>query len=75
MTQPAVSKHLKVLEKAGLISRDRDAQRRLSRLEPIPLAEAAAWMETYREFWEASFHRLDQLLDELKANQKQAKSN
>ena len=65
MTQPAVSKHLKVLERAGLISRDRDAQRRPSRLEPKRLAEASAWLEQYREFWEASFARLDDVLDEL----------
>lgn len=66
ITQPAISKHLKVLERAGLISRDRDAQRRPSRLEAQPLAEATAWLEHYREFWEASFGRLDDLLDELK---------
>jgi DNA-binding transcriptional ArsR family regulator len=66
MTQPAISKHLKVLERAGLISRDRDAQRRPSRLEPERLAEASAWLDQYREFWEASFARLDTLLEELK---------
>ena len=66
MTQPAISKHLKVLERAGLISRDRDAQRRPSRLEPKPLAEAVEWLEQYREFWEASFARLDNVLEELK---------
>jgi len=66
MTQPAVSKHLKVLERAGLISRDRDAQRRPSRLEPKRLAEASAWLEQYRRFWEASFARLDTVLEELK---------
>ena len=65
MTQPAISKHLKVLEQAGLISRDRDAQRRPSRLEPKRLAEASAWLEQYREFWEASFNRLDAVLAEL----------
>src|SRR6201981_3869466 len=58
MTQPAVSKHLKVLEKAGLISRGRDAQRRPRRLEAKPLAEANEWLEGYRQFWEASFQRL-----------------
>jgi DNA-binding transcriptional ArsR family regulator len=73
MTQPAISKHLKVLERAGLISRGRDAQRRLSRLEAKPLAEASEWLESYREFWEASFQRLDDLLDELKATKKQKK--
>ena len=65
MSQPAISKHLKVLERAGLISRDRDAQRRPSRLEPKRLAEASAWLDRYREFWEASFTRLDAVLDEL----------
>jgi len=65
MTQPAVSKHLKVLEGAGLISRDRDAQFRPSRLEPKRLAEASAWLEKYRQFWEASFNRLDAVLDEM----------
>jgi DNA-binding transcriptional ArsR family regulator len=73
MTQPAISKHLKVLERAGLISRDRDAQRRPSRLEPKPLAEATEWLEHYRQFWEASFQRLDGLLDELKAAAKGGK--
>jgi len=67
MSQPAVSKHLKVLERAGLISRGRDAQRRPRRLEAGPLAEATKWLETYRRHWEASFQRLDALLDELKA--------
>jgi DNA-binding transcriptional ArsR family regulator len=66
MTQPAISKHLKVLERAGLISRNRDGQRRPSRLEPERLAEASAWLERYREFWEASFARLDVVLHELK---------
>ncbi len=67
ITQPAISKHLKVLMRAGLISRDRDAQRRLSRLEAKPLAEATQWLEQYRQFWDASFARLDNLLVELKA--------
>src|SRR5579871_6254025 len=53
MTQPAISKHLKVLERAGLISRARDAQRRPSRLDPRPLALASQWLESYRQFWEA----------------------
>ena len=70
MSQPAISKHLKVLERAGLISRDRDAQRRPSRLEPGRLAEASAWLEQYREFWEASFARLDAVLEELKPKKK-----
>jgi DNA-binding transcriptional ArsR family regulator len=70
MSQPAISKHLKVLERAGLISRSRDAQRRPRRLEPAPLAEATEWLERYRRFWEGSFQRLDALLEELKAAEK-----
>jgi DNA-binding transcriptional ArsR family regulator len=73
MTQPAISKHLKVLERAGLISRDRDAQRRPSRLVAMPLAEASEWLEHYRRFWETSFQRLDSLLGELKAPAKKKK--
>ncbi len=69
MTQPAISKHLKVLERAGLISRGRDAQRRPRRLEAWPLAEATGWLEGYRQFWEGRFQRLDALLEELKTNQ------
>ena len=70
MSQPAVSKHLRVLERAGLISRSRDAQRRPCRLEAKPLAEADEWLERYREFWEASFGRLDSLLEEMKTLRK-----
>jgi DNA-binding transcriptional ArsR family regulator len=70
MSQPAISKHLKVLERAGLISRGRDAQRRPRRLEARPLAEANQWLEAYRRFWEQSFQRLDAVLDELKTQQK-----
>jgi len=70
MSQPAISKHLKVLERAGLISRGRDAQRRPSRLEATPLAEATAWLESYRRCWEGNFQRLDALLDELKTDEK-----
>jgi DNA-binding transcriptional ArsR family regulator len=66
MSQPAISKHLKVLERAGLISRGSDAQRRPRKLEAGPLADATDWLEQYREFWEASFGRLDSLLSELK---------
>jgi len=66
MSQPAISKHLKVLERAGLVSRGRDAQRRPVRVETRPLAEATEWLERYRQFWEANFQRLDALLDELK---------
>ena len=71
MSQPAISKHLKVLERAGLISRGRDAQRRLSRIEGGPLGEASTWLERYRQFWEGNFQRLDALLDEMKAQQNQ----
>ena len=70
MSQPAISKHLRVLEHAGLISRGRDAQRRPRRLEAKPLAEANDWLEHYRQFWEQSFNRLDDLLEELKASGK-----
>jgi DNA-binding transcriptional ArsR family regulator len=69
MSQPAISKHLKVLERAGLISRGRDAQRRPRRLEAQPLAEATEWLETYRRFWEGNFERLDGVLEELKARE------
>ena len=70
MSQPAISKHLKVLERAGLISRGRDAQRRPCRIEGKPLAEANQWLEGYRQIWEANFQRLDALLDELKTQEK-----
>ena len=70
MSQPAVSKHLKVLERAGLISRGHDAQRRPRRLEAEPLAEATEWLERYREFWEGNYQRLDALLEEMKTTQK-----
>jgi DNA-binding transcriptional ArsR family regulator len=73
MPQPAISKHLKVLERAGLISRNREAQRRPSRLVAVPLAEASEWLEHYRQFWETSFQRLDGLLNELKAPVKKKK--
>ncbi len=72
MTQPAISKHLKVLEHAGLISRGRDAQRRPRRLEAKPLAQATGWLEGYRRFWEGSLQRLDALLDELKTQEKKS---
>jgi DNA-binding transcriptional ArsR family regulator len=65
MSQPAISKHLKVLERAGLISRGRDAQRRPRRLESRPLRDASQWLEKYRQFWEAQFQRLDSLLHDL----------
>ena len=70
MSQPAISKHLRVLERAGLISRGRDAQRRPRRLEAKPLAEATAWLERYREFWEGNYQRLDALLEEMKKSQR-----
>lgn len=66
MTQPAISKHLKVLERAGLVTRGRDAQRRPRKLEAKPLAEATAWLEEYRKHWDLSFHRLDAVLEEMK---------
>jgi DNA-binding transcriptional ArsR family regulator len=66
MSQPAISKHLKVLERAGLVSRSRDAQRRPCRLRARPLKAATDWLENYRDYWEESFGRLDTLLGELK---------
>src|ERR1700747_1820360 len=66
ISQPAISKHLKVLERAGLISRGRDAQRRPRRLEVKPLAESKGWLKSYRRFWEGGFARLDALLEEMK---------
>ena len=65
MSQPAISKHLKMLERAGLITRGRDAQRRPCRIEAAPLSVANEWIENYRQLWEASFKRLDGLLAEL----------
>lgn len=70
LSQPAISKHLKVLERAGLITRGRDAQKRPCRIEARPLAEANGWLENYRAIWEANFDRLDNLLDELKSQTK-----
>jgi DNA-binding transcriptional ArsR family regulator len=70
MSLPAVSKHLKVLERAGLISRSRDAQWRPCRLDAGPLKEVSDWVEHYRRFWEQSFERLDDYLRELKAKEK-----
>jgi len=74
MSQPAISKHLKVLERAGLISRGRDAQRRPRRLEAKPLAEATEWLERYREYWEGNYQRLDALLEELKTKKRKRTS-
>ena len=65
MSQPAISKHLKVLERAGLITIGHDAQRRPRRLAGKPLAEASAWLERYRAAWEANFERLDGVLEQL----------
>ena len=70
MSQPAISKHLRVLERAGLISRGRDAQRRPRRIDARRLAEATQWLEDYRRIWEANFARLDEVLEELKARKK-----
>ena len=70
MSMPAVSKHLKVLERAGLIARGREAQWRPRRLEVGPLKEAARWVGGYRRFWEASFERLDDYLVEMKKKEK-----
>jgi DNA-binding transcriptional ArsR family regulator len=70
MSQPAISKHLKVLEKAGLVSHSQDAQRRPRRIEGKPLAEVSAWLEKYRDIWEENFQRLDELLDELQGRAK-----
>lgn len=72
MSQPAISKHLRVLENAGLISRGRDAQRRPCRLEAQALGQASTWLEEYRQFWEESFERLDELLEEMKKQKKRA---
>jgi DNA-binding transcriptional ArsR family regulator len=69
MTQPAISKHLKVLERAGLISCGQDAQRRPRRLEPKPFAVAAEWLEKYSQLWSANFQRLDALLDQLQTGE------
>src|SRR5512137_213222 len=69
MSQPAISKHLKVLERAGLVSRGRDAQRRPCKLEAKPLEAVHAWLERYRQIWDANFERLDALLVELQSPQ------
>jgi DNA-binding transcriptional ArsR family regulator len=70
MSMPAVSKHIKVLERAGLIARGREAQWRPCRLDAAPLKDVAGWIEHYRRFWDASFDRLDAYLMELKKEQK-----
>jgi len=71
MSQPAISKHLKVLERAGLISRSREAQRQPRRLEAKRLEEADQWLERYRQLWEGNYQRLDVLLDKLKTQEKE----
>jgi DNA-binding transcriptional ArsR family regulator len=71
MSMPAVSKHLRVLERAGLIARGREAQWRPCRLEAGPLKEVADWAERYREIWEGRFDRLDSYLQELKTKEKE----
>jgi DNA-binding transcriptional ArsR family regulator len=70
ISQPAISKHIQVLERAGLISKGRDAQRRPCRLVAKPLAEANDWLARYREIWQANFQRLDTLLEEMKIEKK-----
>jgi DNA-binding transcriptional ArsR family regulator len=70
ISQPAISKHLTVLERAGLVTRRRDAQRRPCRLEPRPLKAATDWLERYRDYWEESYQRLDDVLAELKSVQR-----
>ncbi len=70
MSQPAISKHIKMLERAGLVSRSRDAQRRPVKIEGVALKEATDWLENYRKVWEANFSRLDDLLDQLKSQRK-----
>jgi len=73
MSQPAISKHLKVLERAGLISRSQDAQRRPRRLEAKPFVEATEWLEKYRKIWAGNFQRLDTLLDQMKTDELRAR--
>jgi DNA-binding transcriptional ArsR family regulator len=73
MSQPAISKHLKMLERAGLVSRGREAQRRPCRLEARPLEAAYLWIERYRQMWDMSFVRLDALLEELQTTKKPPK--
>lgn len=74
MSQPSISKHLKVLERAGLISRGRSAQFRPCRLEAAPLREVAAWVDEYRRYWEGSFDRLESYLDEVQSTKQSGKS-
>ena len=74
MSMPAISKHLKVLERAGLIARGREAQWRPCRLRTAPLRDVAGWVDYYRRFWEVSFDRLDDYLQELKAQDSKNKA-
>ena len=75
MSMPAISKHLKVLERAGLIARGREAQWRPCRLEAAPLKDVSAWVDEYRRFWEESFDRLEEYLQQMKrGEQKQMKA-
>jgi DNA-binding transcriptional ArsR family regulator len=73
MSQPAISKHLKVLERAGLITRTRQATMRLSQLRAEPLKQATDWLANYREYWEESYERLDELLETLKSEDTKTK--
>jgi DNA-binding transcriptional ArsR family regulator len=75
MSQPAITKHLNVLEEAGLISRHRLARQRLCHLEPVRLKQLSDWVGSYREFWEESFERLDQLLEELQGARERDTTN
>ena len=75
MSQPAVSKHLKVLERAGLVERDIDQQRRPARLKAEPMAAAVSWLEEFKRFWSSSFDQLDGLLDELKQAEAKGPNN
>src|SRR4051794_28555481 len=74
MSQPAISKHLKVLERAGLVSRGLDAQRRPRKLEAVPLKQATDWLEKYRQFWDDAHKRLDVLLEDMKSEDKKQKN-
>ncbi len=75
MSQPAISKHLKVLERAGLVERDIDQQRRPARLKAEPMAAAVSWLEEFKTFWSSSFDQLDGLLDELKQAEAKGPNN
>ncbi len=75
ISQPAISKHLKVLEQAGLVERDIDRQRRPARLKAEPMQAAAKWLEEFQSFWSSSFDQLDDLLDELKSEQNKGQNS